>query len=111
MNGQDIRKIFGASLKEIRTYKGLTQEKLAELIGKQLNAVQRIENGTNYVTSDTYAKLCGALNVPPAVFMTPRPDFVLKEHSVCLKDIHQLLLTFPSSKLKQAYKILSVLNE
>ena len=111
MDGKDIRKIFGASLKEIRTYNGLTQEKLAELIGKQLNAVQRMESGWNFVTSDTYAELCNVLKVPPAVFMTPRPDFILKEHVDYLKDINQLLLTFPPSKLKQAYKLLSVLNE
>lgn len=34
MDGKDVQKILGMSVKELRLAKGLTQERLAELINK-----------------------------------------------------------------------------
>lgn len=111
MNSNDIRKILGSSLKELRTAKGLTQEQLAERIGKQTNTVNRIETGMNFVKSETLAELCNVLNVHPSILFTSRPEIVLKEHVDSIKAITQLLQTFPKDKLKDAYNILNALNK
>lgn len=111
MNGKDIRKIFGSSLRDIRTEKGLKQEKLAELIGKQVNTINRIETGVNFVTSDTLGIICDVLNIHPSVLFTSKPHLFLQEHIDYVDEINKLLQTFPKEKLKEAYNILSVMNK
>lgn len=111
MNGKDIKLIFGTSVKNTRKAKGITQEKLAELIGKDKNTVNRIETGLNFVTGDTYAALCNALNVQPNILMTQQSDLYLKENIDWIRIITQLLQTFPPEKLEEAYNILNVLNK
>lgn len=111
MDGENIRKILGSSLKELRINKGLTQEKLAEMLEMQVNTVNRIETGTSFVTSETFAKLCDVFDVHPSVLLSARPCHILKEHVDYIKNINQLLQTFTIDKLKNAYEILSVLNK
>lgn len=111
MDGNDIKKIFGSSLQEIRKTNDITQEKLAELIGKDKNTINRIETGINFVTSDTYADLCNVLNIHPSILMTQRPEFLLGEHINYRNQINQLLKTFPTEKLRDAYNILCAMNK
>ncbi len=111
MNGEDIRKNIGISIKEIRTSKGLTQEKLAELIGKDTGTIYRIEAGKNYPNSETLAKLCNALNIHPVVLFSSKPNALLKEHLDYLSAITEILQTFPQDNLKDIYKILILANK
>lgn len=111
MDANSLKKILGSSLRELRIDKGLTQEKLAELIGVQVNTVNRIETGTSFVTSETFARICNVFNIHPSVLMTSKPKHILKEHLEYIKAINQLLQTFSLEKLKNAYDILSVMNK
>ena len=95
----------------MRTAKGMTQESLAELIGKQSSTINRIETGKNFVNSETFADLCNVLNVPPSVLLTAKPEMMLKEHSDYLKAITHLLQTFPQDSLKDVYKMILLLNK
>lgn len=56
-------KIFGAILKELRTTKGLSQEKLAHGAGKNRTAVSGWEGGEHSPTLDTLFALAGALEI------------------------------------------------
>lgn len=111
MDGNDIKKIFGSSVQEIRKANGITQEKLAELIGKDKNTINRIETGINFVTGETYADLCNVLNVHPSILMTQKPVFLLQEHINYRNEINQLLKTFPPEKLKDIYNILLAMSK
>lgn len=106
MDGKDIRKIFGANIKELRISQKLTQEKLAELVGVETSTITRIETGVNFANCETFAKLCDTFNVPPAVLLTPKPQLTLKEHNDNMKAITQLLQTCSSESLKDIYKII-----
>ncbi len=110
MNGKDIKKIFGLSVKEHRVAKGLTREQLAELIDKDLSTVNRIETGVNFVNSDTLAKLCEVFEVTPAVLLSP-PQLLLKDQSESIEVITQLLQTVPANNLKDIYKMLLLLSK
>ena len=44
----DNKKLLGSRLKELRKRKGLTQEKLAELVELEPASICNIENGYNY---------------------------------------------------------------
>ncbi len=111
MDSSDIKNIFGSSVQEIRKAVGLSQEKLAELIGKDKNTINRIGTGVNFVTSDTYASLCNVFNIHPSVLMSEKPHFLLKEHIDYRDKINQLLKTLPAEKLKEIYNILTVMNK
>ncbi len=111
MNGEDIRKIVGASVREARIAKGLTQEQLAELIKKEVGTINRIETGKNFVNSETFAQLCNALEVSPPVLLIAKPQIMLKDHIDYMNSITQLLQTFPQDNLKDVYKMILLLNK
>ena len=59
----DIKKNFGKRLRELRTQKGLTQEKMAEQIEIQPENYSRIENGLSFPKPENLAKLSKVLGV------------------------------------------------
>lgn len=58
-----MKKLFGKRIKALRQSKGLTQEKLAEILGIGERNLSKIECGVNFVSADTLEKLAKALNV------------------------------------------------
>ena len=110
MEGHDINLIFGSSIREFRKSRKLTQEKLAELMGMDKNTINRIETGTSFVKSETYAKFCNLFNVHPSILMSKRQDMLLKEHIDCRTEINQLLQTLPQDRLIDIYNIIIALN-
>lgn len=65
-NNIDIKKLLGWRIKELRTRKGMTQEKLAEMIGVGERNLSKIECGNNFVTSETLSNILSALDVEPS---------------------------------------------
>lgn len=59
----DIKKKFGKRLREIRTTKGFTQEKMAEQIEIQPENYSRIENGLSFPKPENLFKISKVLNV------------------------------------------------
>jgi transcriptional regulator with XRE-family HTH domain len=62
----DPRKLFGNRLRELRTQRKLSQEKLAELADLHRNYVGGIERGERNVALVNIVKLAHALAVRPA---------------------------------------------
>lgn len=61
----DIKKIFGNNVKKTRELQGITQEKLAELIGIGIPALSKIECGKSYPNPITISKIIEILNIKP----------------------------------------------
>jgi len=61
----NIKKLLGLRIKEIRKKRGFTQEKLAELAGIEIPSLSNIENGKNYPNHETLDKISNALSVRP----------------------------------------------
>ena len=59
----DITKILGQRIRNYRTAKGLSQEKLAELSGCHHTYIGQIERGEKNATIESIAKIATALNV------------------------------------------------
>jgi transcriptional regulator with XRE-family HTH domain len=59
-----VEEQFGAMVRYHRKRAGLSQAQLAELMDRQPNAVQRLENGETAPTFDTLQRLSEALHVP-----------------------------------------------
>ena len=59
----DIAKILGQRIRNYRTAKGLSQEKLAELSGFHPTYVGQIERGEKNATVESVEKLAASLNI------------------------------------------------
>ncbi len=59
----DIAKILGQRIRNYRTTKGLSQEKLAELSGCHPTYIGQIERGEKNATIESIEKISAALNV------------------------------------------------
>jgi transcriptional regulator with XRE-family HTH domain len=60
---QDFQKQLGKRVKELRGTRGLSQLRLAELIGISRVQVSQVENGTRKLCADEVVKMAQALNV------------------------------------------------
>lgn len=110
MDGKDIKRILGDSIKDLRIAKGFTQEQLAELINVQTNSINRIETGVNFIKCDTLAELSNIFEVYPALLFSARPTMKLNSNEEMIKLISKILQTFTPEKLQEVYNILRVMN-
>ena len=63
-------KKFGANIRRERTAKGITQEKLAELVDLNIRSVQKIEAGQINVLVTTTMRIQNALDCPWGMLMS-----------------------------------------
>jgi len=61
----DIKRMLGKRIKEIRQKRNFTQEKLAEMASIEIPSLSNIENGKNYPNHETLQKIAKALGVNP----------------------------------------------
>lgn len=61
-NNSNICKILGSNIKKIRTLEGISQEKLAEKIGKSAHFISVLERGESGLSLQTIIDICNALN-------------------------------------------------
>ena len=66
----NIKKLLGKRIQEIRKSKGLTQERVAEIINMEPASLSNIENGRYYPTADNLQKIIEVLGVKPAELYT-----------------------------------------
>jgi len=81
MTESDLRAIFGKNLKKCRTFKGLSQAKLAEILNISPNFISDIESGKRWVSSDTLVNLAEVLGIEVYEFLKPQfaPEDELSE--------------------------------
>jgi transcriptional regulator with XRE-family HTH domain len=66
----DIKVQFGNRLREIRTQKNISQERLAELAGLDRTYVSKIERGQRNISLEVAARLARALDIDIRGFFT-----------------------------------------
>lgn len=66
----DLRKRVGGLVAAHRRSRGLTQQKLSELVGMSPDMISRIETGGTGIRFSTIEKLAKALDVDPAELFT-----------------------------------------
>jgi transcriptional regulator with XRE-family HTH domain len=75
MTESDLRITLGANLKRYRSFRGLSQAKLAEMVDISPNFVSDIETGKRWLSSDTLVNLAEALNIEVFEFLKPAETF------------------------------------
>ena len=61
----NIKKLIGKRIQEIRKYRKLTQEQIAEFVRIETTSISNIENGKYYPTAENLDKILSVLNVKP----------------------------------------------
>ncbi|MEG0073188.1 MAG: helix-turn-helix transcriptional regulator [Clostridia bacterium] len=64
-SNDEVNKKVGERVKHYRKIRGITQEKLAEVIDKSTNYVGMFERGATGITIETLIKISNFLNVTP----------------------------------------------
>lgn len=105
-----IKKIFGATVKELRTQANLPQEKLGEYIGLQPDSISTIERGKTFVSCEVLVNLCNYFKVSPSVFFTPKVRIKTEDRAKCIEEIKELLPSCDDKTLDNIRKILIVLQ-
>lgn len=91
----NLKKNFGKNLQKYRKYRGLTQEKLAELIGVDVTSISSIETGKYFPSADNLSKLVYVLQIQFSdLFMF---DSICTEEEI-FEDILQILSSFKHDK-------------
>jgi len=111
VDSKKIKKILGATIKELRTQKNITQEQLAEYLTLQPQTITTIETGRAFVSSEVLANLCNYFNVEPSIFFKTKAKVVTEEDMNYINDIKRMLPSFDSAKLREIYNILLALQK
>ena len=64
---------IGEKVRLLRKHAGLTQEKLAELVGVSFQQIQKYENGNTLLNTDKLQLVANALKVPASAFFSDDP--------------------------------------
>ena len=99
-----IKKELGKKIKQLRTERGYTQEKLSKMADISQRALSNIEIGENFITAETLDKLLAALDITAEdLFSTNK----VKEPSELLKMINQNLAIIgnDANKLEIIYNL------
>lgn len=103
----NIKKLLGNRIREIRTSRSLTQEALAEIVNISAKTLSQIELGNNFVSAETLADICKALNITPKILFDFPHTEVAQENLI--SEIVKRLENNPQL-LKTIYKIVIALD-
>ncbi|MBP3924660.1 helix-turn-helix transcriptional regulator [bacterium] len=111
VNAKEIKLNLGATVRELRKRRNITQEQLAEYIDLQPQTIATLETGRTFTSSEVLANLCNYFNVEPALFFLKQVRIPSEEDIDYINEIKRMLPTFSSSRLKDIYNILIALQK
>ncbi len=91
----NLKKSFGKNLQKYRKYRGLTQERLAELIGVDVTSISSIETGKYFPSADNLSKLVEVLQIQYSDLFEFDSDLSNEE---IIEDIITMLSSFKTDK-------------
>lgn len=98
-----MEKDFGNKLRNLRKYKKITQEKLAEMIDLDIRQIARLEAGKSLPSVTTLLKLCEVFNLTPN-------DLLLYDANIKIdptkSDIYDILQLAKSDQLELIKKLI-----
>ncbi len=103
----DTKKLLGKRLKELIKRNGISQEKLAEMIGIEPTALSNIVTGRNYPLFGTLDKLIKILNVSYCEVF----DFEHKDTKENLKSEIIKILDNNPNRIEDFYKIVNAITK
>jgi len=106
---QNLRRVFAQRLQTERRDRGLTQEQLAEKIGRSVDLVSRLERATTGPSIETLALLSDVFDLEAASLLT----FMRLEAQPPagqLSEIMTLLPRFPDSEIPRLKRVIEAMR-
>jgi len=107
MDEVQLKKLFGKRVRELRQSRGLTQEKLSELLWLDPQHFCKMENGNHFPTAKNLVNLANVLNVDIKDLFSydnSEIDEVISKINFKLKKLNQ-------KELNYIYKMISALED
>lgn len=104
-----IKIIVGENIKKYRKLRGVSQEKLSELVSISTSAMSCIERGKSYPEPETLGKIVNVLNIElNKIFI----DNNIKNYETALEDFNKRfdLIKKDKTKFEILYNVLKVLS-
>jgi transcriptional regulator with XRE-family HTH domain len=105
----ELRKLFGASLRQCRRSRGLTQAQLAEATDLSLEMIGRLERGITAPSFETIEALASVLQIAPAELFGANPTDIEGERRELLARINSLLASASDIEMRRAERVVSAL--
>lgn len=102
----DIKRILGKRIKELRTAKKLKQAELAEIVDIDPRSISKIESGYHFPKDEHLEKLAFALDVELKDLFTFSH---IKNSETLIEEINKLILKADETKLITIYRIIETL--
>lgn len=102
---ETISAVFGRRVKNLRTGKKMSQEKLAEASGLHSTYIGQIERGEKSPTLESICKIAAGLNTSLGELFKNMDAAEAEEESYADK-IYNAVLSLPPSKQKKIYRII-----
>ncbi len=77
IGSNNIKKILGNNIRNLRKAKNLSQEKLAEIIGLERDSLSSIETGRAFTSSEVIANISNYFNVEPSLLKKRNKPFII----------------------------------
>lgn len=106
--GAELRRVFAQRLQIARRNAGLTQDQLAETIGRSVDLVSRLERATTGPSLETIALLADALNVSPGSLLGHAPKEE-KQAPSDLDDVIDMVLGAAPSDIPKLKRLIAAL--
>ena len=101
----DIAKILGQRIRNYRTQKGLSQDKLAELAGFHPTYIGQIERGEKNATLESIEKISSALNISLSKLFEKLDSSEENKRNIPL-ECYEFLSSKTQEEQEQLYRIL-----
>ena len=101
----DIARILGQRIRNYRTGKGLSQEKLAELSGCHPTYIGQLERGEKNATVESIEKIAAALNIPLSRLFEKLGSNEREERNIPL-ECYELVSAKTKEEQERIYQIL-----
>ncbi|MBQ2611186.1 helix-turn-helix transcriptional regulator [bacterium] len=102
----NYQKLINTNIKLLRIKYGLTQEEFAEKIGLSIQGLSNIERNRYQPTSETVDKICKIFHISPVELLLINSN----SNKSLITNINALLKDCSTYRLKQIYKIISILK-
>ena len=102
---------IGHKLRNLRIESGLSQEKLAELLGVHIQAIGKVETGKIFISEKVLNKACKFFKVKPKYFFDFTDLRLRQSDEDRIAEINEKLRLSKPIFIKQIYKIVNALYE
>lgn len=99
---------IGERIKELRIRTGISQQKLAELLGVSRPAISQMESGGRKVSADELDRLAKTFNVSTDTLLNKErePEVIIEEHMKKKRSIPDIRINVPQKNLEKFEEVL-----